>query len=154
VEIPEAAAYEDVLRGVAVVVDPEERRRLIREAAEERARALGGQVEADPELLEEVVHLVEFPTVLAGHFDPDYLVLPPEVLVTAMAAHQRYFPVVGPEGRLLPYFLAVPNGDPDRADAIVKGQERVLAARLVDRSEERRRGKECGGRGGAESGQL
>src|SRR5690606_41102855 len=83
-----------------------------------------------------------------------YLVLPPAVLVTAMAAHQRYFPVVGPEGRLLPYFLAVSNGDPDRADAIVKGHERVLAARLADRSEERRRGKECGGRGGAESGQL
>lgn len=132
VEIPHASLYIQRLREAAVVVDPEERRRLIWEQAQAVAAGLGGRVEDNPELLEEVVHLVENPSVLGGRFNPDDLQLPPEVLVTAMESHQRYFPVVGPGGQLLPYFIVVSNGDPARGETIIKGHERVLAARLAD----------------------
>src|SRR5690606_28138287 len=88
--------------------------------------------EDNPELLEELTYLVEFPSALVGRFDPDYLDLPREVLVTSMESHQRYFPVAGPDGRLLPHFIAVSNGPEQHGATIIKGNEKVLAARLAD----------------------
>src|SRR5262249_56407599 len=82
--------------------------------------------------LEEVVFLVEWPSVLTGQIVDEHLALPERVLVTAMQSHQRYFPVVGEGGRLLPRFLAVQNGDPAHADLITRGNEDVLDARLQD----------------------
>ena len=86
----------------------------------------------DPELLDEVANLVEYPTVLCGHFEERFLALPAEVLVAVMKKHQRYFPVYAPDGRLLPYFLTVRNGDAVHLDTVTAGNEQVLRARFAD----------------------
>lgn len=115
-----------------VIADPEERKRIILEKAEEAARQVGGAILRDDELLETVTYIVEYPTVVCGSFDEKYLSLPREVLVTSMMSHQKYFPVVGTEGTLLPYFVAVSN-TPARDPAVVrKGNEKVIRARLSD----------------------
>lgn len=132
VTIPHAGAYVEALRQARVIVDQEERRSLIWEQVQRAAGSCGGRVEDNPELLEELTYLVEFPSALVGRFDPDYLDLPREVLVTSMEAHQRYFPVAGPGGGLLPHFIAVSNGPAEHGATIIKGNEKVLAARLAD----------------------
>ena len=86
----------------------------------------------DPELLDEVANLVEYPTVLCGHFEERFLALPAEVLVAVMKKHQRYFPVYAPDGRLLPYFITVRNGDAVHLDTVTAGNEQVLRARFAD----------------------
>ena len=83
-------------------------------------------------LLKEITHLVEYPTVLYGQFDEEFLILPREVLVTTMREHQRYFPVEDQNGRLLPYFVTVRNGDDQCLETVAKGNEKVLRARLSD----------------------
>src|SRR5690606_29561324 len=116
-----------------VVVDPEERRERIVEQARAAAAAVGGEVEVDPELLAEVVDLVEYPTAFVGSFAEGMLELPRDVLVTTMKVHQRYFPVRRPgESRLLPHFVAVRNGDERHLDTVRRGNERVIGARLAD----------------------
>lgn len=122
--------YFEKLRGSFVLVDPAARRAAIREQVAALAARAGGRVQEDEELLEEVVNLVEYPTAVTGSFDEDFLKLPPEVLITSMREHQRYFPVFGPNGRLLPRFIAVSNTT-DSA-VIRRGFERVLRARLAD----------------------
>ncbi|MEW6424347.1 MAG: glycine--tRNA ligase subunit beta [Bacillota bacterium] len=124
------ADYFQKMRGNFVLVDPAERRAAIREQLARLAAQEGGKVQEDEELLEEVVNLVEYPTALTGSFDESFLNLPPEVLITSMREHQRYFPVFGPAGRLLPRFIAVSNTT-DGA-IIRRGYERVLRARLTD----------------------
>ncbi len=90
-------------------------------------------VKPDPGLLDEVTGLAEFPVVLAGAIDPDFMTLPPEVLQTAMRTHQKYFSCTYPDGRPAPHFLFVANNLPeDGGSAIVAGNERVLRARLAD----------------------
>ncbi|MBN3585678.1 glycine--tRNA ligase subunit beta, partial [Algoriphagus aestuarii] len=91
--------------------DAEERRKRIREQIEALAAQKGWQIPIDEGLLDEVVHLVEYPTVLHGHFEPEFLELPQEVLITTMREHQRYFPVQDLNGKLLPYFVTVLNSD-------------------------------------------
>lgn len=115
-----------------VMVDPVIRRRHIWHQVQSLARDLGGFTPEDPDLLEEVNWLVEQPTAFAGSFDPVYLALPPEVLVTVMRHHQRYFPVWKQEGELLPHFIAVRNGGEDFLDQVRAGNEKVLRARLAD----------------------
>lgn len=132
VAIPSPKAYAQVLRDAFVIVDPDERRSVIWLQAQGVARKVGGRVEEQPELLEELTYLVEFPTAVLGKFDPDYLNLPVEVLTTSMEVHQRYLSVVGDDGKLLPYFVAISNGDPARSSDIARGYERVLSARLAD----------------------
>ncbi|MDZ3838627.1 MAG: glycine--tRNA ligase subunit beta, partial [Rhodospirillales bacterium] len=127
---------DDYLRALAeayVVVDPEERRRLILGQAERLAAAEALSLRADPGLLDEVVGLVEWPAVMVGHIDRQFMDVPPEVLVTAMRAHQKYFSLVDADGRLAPRFIVVANTPGrDGGREIVAGNERVLRARLAD----------------------
>lgn len=115
-----------------VMVDQEVRRKVIREQVERIALNQGGEASIDEDLLEEVVYLVEYPTALCGRFEEDYLALPPEVIITPMREHQRYFPVIGNNGALLPVFITVRNGGSDYIDIVRHGNERVLRARLAD----------------------
>ena len=130
VQSPET--YVDQLRANYVMVDPEERKTVIREqiAAIEKANAV--VVEKDEELLEEVVFLLEYPTALMGSFEEKYLRLPREVVITPMKEHQRYFPVSDAAGSLLPHFVTVRNGLPRNIETVTAGNEKVLRARLAD----------------------
>lgn len=124
--------YIDQLRENYVMVDPEERRAVIREqiAAIEKERQV--IVEKDEELLEEVVYLLEYPTALMGSFEEKYLRIPKEAVITPMKEHQRYFPVTDKDGNLLPHFVTVRNGLPRNLDIVTTGNEKVLRARLAD----------------------
>lgn len=119
-----------------VILDRAEREQRIRRELETQARKLGarvsGLVAAQSSLLREVPDLVEYPAVVAGHFPPEFLELPEEVLTTTMIHHQHYFPVVDDGGRLQPAFLAVTNTQVERPDTIARNAERVLVARLRD----------------------
>ncbi len=131
VDSPEA--YMAAMAEQGILLDPQERRRVILEDAQSLAEAVGGTLPDDPSLLDEVTHLVERPTAFRGSFDPDYLdVLPPEVLISVMKKHQRYFPVVDKQGDLLPHFVAVRNGDDRHLDIVRDGNEQVVLARFDD----------------------
>jgi glycyl-tRNA synthetase beta chain len=131
VTIPHAADYLKCLRAAAVECDPQKRRQMIEEQIGEVAQKIGGNAEIPPNLLAEVVNLVEYPTAIAGKFAAEFLSLPGEVIATVMVTHQRYFPVRGETG-LLPYFITIANGDPAKAATIAAGNERVIRARLAD----------------------
>ena len=124
--------YFTVLADNYVMVDQEVRRKVIREQVEKIAISQGGTATIDEDLLDEVVYLVEYPTALCGKFDPKYLSLPPEAIITPMREHQRYFPVFSAEGKLLPVFITVRNGNAEHLDIVRHGNERVLKARLAD----------------------
>lgn len=134
--IPSVEQYESLLASQGkVLVNPEARKTQIWESLQQKAKSLGGVVQENDELLETVTRLVETPHVIAGQFDPKYLVIPQEVIVTVMAAHQKYFPVHqtdAEDSKLLPYFLTISNGRPEAEANIAKGNERVLVARLED----------------------
>jgi len=118
-----------------VALDRSERHDKIGRELDAHARRLGGRVSpvaGQSGLLQEVPDLVEYPSVIAGTFLPEFLELPEEVLVTTMVHHQHYFPVVNHTGKLMPAFLAVVNTEPDNTRAIARNSERVLAARLRD----------------------
>ena len=115
-----------------VIVDPAERRTIIREETQKAASAVGGRLLPSEELLETVTFLTEYPTVICGNFEREYLKLPQEVLITTMISHQKYFPVVDDTGALLPHFLTI-NNTLARDPAVVKrGNEKVIRARLSD----------------------
>ncbi len=135
--------YVDALRRNGVLADVEERTKTIQDQLRREAERAGGRIAPPPgsgagseagdsALLEEVTHLVEWPTVIAGEFDPAFLDLPPEILVTAMRHHQKYFSLLRPDGTVLNRFLAVANTRGDRSGAIRRGNEWVLRARLAD----------------------
>mgnify|MGYP001178357440 FL=1 len=130
--IEEPSSYPDVLRGQHVIADAEERKAAILAGIERLSRERGWRIEVREDLLEEVLFLVEWPTVLAGSFDPEFLRIPQEVLITSMREHQRYFPVFDEAGRLLPHFVTVRNGDDTSLDVVRRGNEKVLRARLAD----------------------
>jgi glycyl-tRNA synthetase beta chain len=127
-----ASSYMEGLRAANVIVDPAERRTLIAEGLKGAAVRLGGRVLEDDALLDEVTHLVECPVVAAGSFDREFLGLPREVVISAMREHQRYFTVVDATGALMAHFITVANTPAEDMGAIVKGNERVLRARLND----------------------
>ena len=131
-EIRGAEVYEEELYKAYVIADPQKRRERVREAVEGAARRVGGVPLIGEELLEEVTNLLEWPVAVEGRFDEEFLDLPREVLITAMEHHQRYFPVVDREGRLLPFFVAVSNTEPKDLEVVRQGNERVLKARLAD----------------------
>ena len=131
-QVHSASGYLQKLKELAVLADPDERRREIVRQANELASSVGGVVPWDEALLDENVWLVEYPTALLGRFDTVYLDLPRPVLVTAMKKHQRAFPIEDREGHLLPYFIAVRNGGLRSADVVREGYERVLTARFAD----------------------
>jgi glycyl-tRNA synthetase beta chain len=115
-----------------VICDPAERRRIICAEVEKAAANIGGRVFMNEELLEEVTFLTEYPTIVCGSFDPEYLKLPREVLITTMISHQKYFPVLDGQGGLLPYFLTVNNTLARDPTVVRRGNERVIRARLAD----------------------
>jgi len=133
VTIPHAGpAYVDALRA-AKVLGRAEREHQIRKALDAATRAIpGARWREDKLLLDTVVNLTEFPSAILGGFDPQFLVLPEEVLVTVMRDHQKYFALEDAAGKLLPYFLAVLNTDGDPQGLIRHGNERVLRARFND----------------------
>ncbi|GIP20523.1 glycine--tRNA ligase subunit beta [Paenibacillus sp. J22TS3] len=130
--IPEASAYVEALRAEHVIVDVNERQELISTQIAELAKSKDWNIAVKDDLLEEVLFLVEVPTVLFGTFDESFLNIPQEVLITSMREHQRYFPVLDAQGSLLPYFVTVRNGGSVALDTIAKGNEKVLRARLSD----------------------
>jgi len=132
IRIDEPSVYERLLEENFVIPDPSKRLERIKKMIEEEAKRLGGFAIMDEELLNEVTNLVEFPSVISGHFDDKYLSLPPVVVVTALKQHQRYFSVRGRNGGLLPFFLAVVNTKKDFESKIRPGLEKVLLARLED----------------------
>ena len=124
--------YREALREAFVIVDPDERRVEIQAQIKVLAERVGGEVPEDDELLGEVIHLVEYPTALLGEVAPKYMNLPEAVITTPMREHQRYFPVRAVNGKLLPYFITVRNGDAFAIDTVKAGNEKVLRARLED----------------------
>jgi glycyl-tRNA synthetase beta chain len=124
--------YREALRKAYVLVEPAERRAEIQAQIKILAKKVGGVVSEDDELLNEVVHLIEYPTALLGEVAPEYMDLPEAVITTPMREHQRYFPVRSANGKLLPYFIAVRNGDAFAIDKVKAGNEKVLKARLAD----------------------
>jgi glycyl-tRNA synthetase len=132
IDIACPADYTEAMRSVCVLVDHVERERLLW-AGLERSAADRGLLVTDPNnKMEEVLFLVEWPSVEEGQFGRDHLALPPEVLITAMQSHQRYFPLVDDQGALSNTFLYVSNGDPAWAPQITAGNERVLEGRIED----------------------
>lgn len=123
--------YLNKLRENFVILDQNERKELIKNKCIEVAKSLDAEVEFDEDLLTEVTYLVEYPTAFYGEFDESYAKLPKEVVTTPMKEHQRYFPVVK-DGKLLPNFIAVRNGDDNGIEIVKKGNEKVLVARLED----------------------
>lgn len=130
--ITSATDYEAACEKAYIIVDPERRRAMICEQITETAKACGGTAEITPDLLEEVLYLVEYPTALSGSFEEKYLALPAEAVITPMRDHQRYFPVKAADGSLLPAFITVRNGGKAHLDVVAHGNERVLRARLAD----------------------
>ncbi|MGN2341406.1 glycine--tRNA ligase subunit beta [Streptococcus dysgalactiae] len=130
--ITSADSYEDDLRSQFVIADAKERQEMIVEQIKAIEAAQGVQVDIDAVLLNEVLNLVEFPTAFMGSFDAKYLDVPEEVLVTSMKNHQRYFVVRDQVGRLMPNFISVRNGNDQAIDNVIKGNEKVLVARLED----------------------
>jgi glycyl-tRNA synthetase beta chain len=133
-KLKRAADYAESLKKTAkVIADPAERERVIRQALDEATRTVrGARWREDAQLLNTVVNLTEFPSAILGSFDPEFLQLPEEVLVTVMRDHQKYFAVEDNNGRLLPHFMAVLNTDGDPEGLIRHGHERVLRARFND----------------------
>jgi glycyl-tRNA synthetase beta chain len=135
---PEAfpvSSLKDYLKGTRehfVIVDPEERKRIILEEARKAATAVSGSILENEDLLETVTYLVEYPTIVCGSFDRKYLDLPKEVLITSMMSHQKYFPVVDQENRLLPYFITINNTLARDPAVVTRGNEKVIRARLSD----------------------
>lgn len=132
VPIAQASDYFRVMQEQSVVVAPQERKEMIVAGLKKAAQEAGGEVVLDEDLLEEVIYLVEYPTVLCGGFEERYLNLPDAAVITPMKDHQRYFPIRDQEGHLLPKFLTVRNGGTQSLALVQVGNERVLRARLAD----------------------
>lgn len=131
--ITDPLAYEELLEQNYVIADAEKRKETIVKQLKEIADREQFTIDVDENLLNEVTNLVEYPTAFHGTFAESYLKLPEEPLITSMKEHQRYFPVRDKEtNKLLPYFVSVRNGDDRALDNVVKGNEKVLRARLAD----------------------
>ncbi|KAB2952273.1 glycine--tRNA ligase subunit beta [Heliorestis acidaminivorans] len=132
IDLAHPEEYEAKLESAYVIADPDKRRQEIWQQIQELAVSEGGQVAEDKDLLEEINYLVEYPTALCGRIDEKYMQLPEAVLITPMKEHQRYFPVISAEGRLLPKFITVRNGTTEHLEIVQAGNEKVLRARLAD----------------------
>ena len=132
VELKSADDYVEALRSEKVIVDAAERKSMIRDQINDLAQKNNWKIVIDEDLLEEVNNLVEYPTVFAGSFDEKYLSVPDQVLITSMKDHQRFFYVTDQNGKLLPNFVSVRNGNTEYLENVVQGNEKVLTARLED----------------------
>lgn len=138
VSLAQAQDYQNALAAASVLVDPAQRQQRIEQQLVTAAKTVAGVAAIPPDLLGEVVQLVEWPTAVVGTFEPEFLALPPAVITTVMISHQRYFPLyqVSPDGTartdLLPHFITISNGNPAKNDLIAAGNGRVIRARLAD----------------------
>lgn len=132
ITIKNAASYVDTLKENFVMVDQDARRELISKQLHDIAASNNASIVWDDDLLEEINYLVEWPTALCGGFEESYLALPDAAIITPMKDHQRYFPLVDQDGKLLPMFLTVRNGSDHSIEVVQAGNERVLRARLDD----------------------
>jgi glycyl-tRNA synthetase len=153
IQIPSAEKYFDLMREAGIILDKEERKASIVEQVKQAAALVGGEALIEEDLLSEVANLVEMPTAVMGGFDPEFLQLPRDVLISVMKKHQRYFPVqkvssvpvsrdtgqhdtgqrdTGQRDTLLPHFIAIRNGDDLHMDIVRQGNEHVLGARFAD----------------------
>lgn len=132
ITIKKAASYVDTLKENFVMVDQDARRELISKQLHDIAASKNASIVWDDDLLEEINYLVEWPTALCGGFEESYLALPDAAIITPMKDHQRYFPLVDQDGKLLPMFLTVRNGSDHSIEVVQAGNERVLRARLDD----------------------
>ena len=132
ITIKNAASYVDTLKENFVMVDQDARRELISKQLHNIAASKNASIVWDDDLLEEINYLVEWPTALCGGFEESYLALPDAAIITPMKDHQRYFPLVDQDGKLLPMFLTVRNGSDHSIEVVQAGNERVLRARLDD----------------------
>lgn len=130
--VKDAKEYFAHLKAQGIILDPEERKAVIRAQVLKLIASVKGLEKIDEDLLEEVNQLVEAPTALLGSFEAEHLRLPPEVLISVMKKHQRYFPVQETEGKLLPHFIAVRNGDKQGLEVVADGNEQVIRARFAD----------------------
>ena len=126
------AHYQEECERHFVIADPAKRKEIIRREIERVAKAAGGNVLPDEGLLEQVTYLVEYPSAVHGTFSAEFLQVPREVLITSMREHQRYFSLVDGSGKLLPGFITINNTLTEDPSVVVKGNERVLRARLSD----------------------
>ena len=132
ITIKNAASYVEALKENFVMVDQDARRELISKQLHDIAASKNASIVWDDDLLEEINYLVEWPTALCGGFEESYLALPDAAIITPMKDHQRYFPLVNQNGKLLPMFLTVRNGSDHSIEVVQAGNERVLRARLDD----------------------
>lgn len=131
-EVADADSLVDVVRSASVIPSEAEREQVIREGVAKAEAETGFTAVLHPKTLVEVINLAEYPTVLLGTFDEEFLKVPEEIIVDAMLVHQRYFPLYDKDGKLTNRFIVVSNGDPACAETIVDGNERVVRARLYD----------------------
>lgn len=126
------ADYKKKTKENFVIVDPAERKQIILEEARKAAAEVDGKIYYTDDLLETVTFIVEYPVIIRGGFDREFLQVPKEVLTTTMISHQKYFPVTDGTGLLLPYFIAVSNTQARDLSVIARGNEKVIRARLAD----------------------
>jgi len=132
VPVKDFQSYLQKSREASVIVDPVERKKKIEDEMIREGAKVSGRILKDEDLLNEVNFLVEYPVALCGTFDSKFLSLPREILIHSMKEHQRYFPVVDDHGKLLPHFICISNIQPKNWEVVVKGNEKVLKARLSD----------------------
>ena len=130
--IDKISEYEEKLKENYVILRGKDRRDIILKGLNSLSSQVGGEYMKDEDLLDEVVNIVEYPTVLVGEIDSAYLELPREVITTPMKDHQRYFPILDDKKKLLPYFCLVRNGDDYESQNVIEGNKKVLVARLED----------------------
>ncbi len=132
IQISAADGYADQMKANQIWIDIDVRKTQIAAQAQTLAASVGGIAPDEPALLDEINNLIESPTPLLGKFEEKHLTLPAEVLAAVMKKHQRYLPVYSPSGGLLPYFIAVRNGDDQYLDSVRHGNEQVIRARFAD----------------------
>lgn len=130
--IDDATNYEKLLDDNFVILDQVKRKEMIKYGSKKLAKSFGGELKDDPELLEELTYIVEYPTPILGRIKEEYLELPQDVITTPMKEHLRYTPVYDSKGDLMPYFITIRNGNEEYSDIVVAGNEKVLDARLHD----------------------
>lgn len=124
--------YKSLLKDNFVILDQKERKEIIKYGSEKLVKEKGGNLYIDNNLLDEVTNILEYPTPMIGRIKDEYLKLPEDVVITPMKEHLRFFPVFDDKNRLLPYFISIRNGNDEHTDIVVKGNEKVLGARLED----------------------
>jgi len=132
IPVKDFQSYLQKTREASVIVDPVDRKKKIEDEMIREGAKVSGRILKDEELLNEVNFLVEYPVALCGTFDDKFLSLPREILIHSMKEHQRYFPLVDDHGVLLPHFICISNIHPKNREVVVKGNEKVLRARLSD----------------------